>query len=255
VIDLSHGSRYVPGRPSGKAALPIGEFVNGLIDDALERERATEPKRDYIGMSTLGDPCLRRVFYDAENAPGEPFGGARLRIFETGHVYEAMVARWLRAAGFTLWTVDESGKQIGVETAGGRVKGHIDAYCTAGPVCPGLVYPFIWENKALGSKWWKPIVKNGLQFAEQKYYGQIQVYVGYFEVQNALFSAVNKDTEEVYWEIITLEMPEAQRFSDRSVAVIHALDADVPPERVCPNATFYEARICRHAKHCFEDAR
>jgi hypothetical protein len=256
MIDLSHGSGYVPGRPAGKTHVPkIGELINGLIDEALERERAAQPERDYIGMSELGDPCLRRVFYNAEKAPRKPFDGAKLRIFETGHVYEAMVARWLRAAGLTLHTEGEPGWSFESTTANGHIKGHIDGFVSGGPRIPGLPYPFIWENKALGSKWWKLIVKNGLQFQEPKYYGQVQLYMGYFEVHNALFSAVNKDTEEVYWEIVPFDLAEAQRFSDRGVSVIHALDDGVPPERLCPNPTYFEAKWCGYAEHCFRDGR
>jgi hypothetical protein len=258
MIDLNHNSRYVPGRAHNKPHVPqIGELINGLIDEALERERAAQPERDYIGMSELGDPCLRRVFYGAEKALAKPFEGSKLRIFETGHVYEAMVARWLRAAGFSLHTHDEldDGSDYEVATYEGIIKGHIDGFADDGPRYPGLVYPFIWENKALGSKWWKLIVKNGVQFQEPKYYGQCQLYIGYFEVQNALFSAVNKDTEEVYWEIIPFDLAEAQRFSDRSVDVINALDVGVPPARICPNPTFFEAKWCRHADFCFGDER
>ena len=251
MIDLSHGSRYVPGKPGGKAPIQIGELINSMIDGALERERAAQPERDYIGMSELGDECLRRVFYNAEKAPRKAFDGSKLRIFETGHVYEAMVARWLRAAGFWL----ETGEQLEAWAANGAIKGHIDGYAGNGPHYPGLLYPFIWENKALGSKWWKLIVKNGLQQAEPKYYGQVQTYMGYFETQNALFSAVNKDTEEVYWEIIKLDLAEAQRFSDRGVTVINALETGVPPERICPNATFQQAKWCSFVDYCFRDAR
>lgn len=253
MIDLSHKSGYVPGKPGGKRAPQIGELINSLIDDALERERAAQPERDYIGMSELGDECLRRVFYNAEKAPRKPFDGSKLRIFETGHVYEAMVARWLRAAGFRLAFTEDH--QFEASTANGAIKGHIDGYCDDGPHCPSLLYPFIWENKALGSRWWKLIVKNGLQQAEPKYYGQCQLYIAYFEMQNALFSAVNKDTEEVYWEVVKLDLAEAQRFSDRGVAVINALGIGVPPERLCPNATFMQAKWCSFVDYCFRDAR
>lgn len=254
MINLSHNSNYVPGRPGGKVAPQVGDVINQLIDEALERERSAQPERDYIGMSELGDECLRRVFYNAEKAPGKPFDGSKLRIFETGHLYESMVAQWLIAAGFQLWT-DDGVEQFEAETADGMIKGHIDGQLLGGPYLPGLIYPAIWENKALGSKWWRFIIKNGLQQAEPKYYGQIQLYMGYFEVQNTLFSAVNKDTEEVYWDVLKFDLAEAQRFSDRGVSVIQSLRAGVPPERLCPNPTFFQAKWCRYVDFCFGDQR
>jgi hypothetical protein len=255
MIDFNHNSHFVPGRAAHKSDPKPGELINALIDAALEQERSQQPEREYIGMSELGDECLRRVYYNAEKAPRKEHKGSRLRIFETGHTFEAMVARWLIQAGFDLRTKNGKGDPIGMATASGNIQGHVDGYLLTGPAVPTLMYPGIWENKALANKYWKPIVKNGLRIAEPRYYGQVQTYMGYFETANCLFSAINKDTEEIYWEIIRFYLSEAQRFSDRGVAVIQALHAGVPPDRICPNMTFFEARMCDFAEFCFRDER
>lgn len=248
MIDLNINSK----KPDKK----LSDIINGLIDDALEKDNAAKPKREYIGMSELGDECLRRVYYNTMDAPQKKLKGSKLRIFETGHIFEEILAvRWLRAAGFYIETHNGSGEQLGVETVEGIIQGHLDGILRWGPEIPDLVYPAGWETKALNNKGWKNIVKNGLRLGEPKYYGQIQLYMGYFELTNFLFTAINKDTEELYPEIIKFELSEAQAFSDRGVKLIEACRAEEPPPRMCPSASFFQAKWCQFVDVCFKDEK
>lgn len=245
MIDLNHKQ---------KQALPIklATLINDLIDGALEREREAQPKREYIGMSELGDECLRRVYYNTINAPRKKLKGSKVRIFETGHVFEAMVFVWLNNAGFSLIASGEYGDQFEVTTANGLIKGHLDGIIFSGPDI-GVAYPIGWETKALGDKWWKQIVKNGLEIANPKYYGQMQLYMAYQKLDNFLFTTINKNTEELYPEIIPFDPLSAQAFSDRGVNLIHACREGMPPKRMCPSASFWEAKLCEFVDVCFKD--
>ena len=80
--------------------------------------------------------------------PGKAIEGRVLRIFAAGHVFEDLAIRWLRKAGFDLRTETREGGQFGFETAGGRIRGHIDGVIVDGPAC-GLSWPVLWEHKAL----------------------------------------------------------------------------------------------------------
>lgn len=246
MIDLNHKQKQ-------SSPIKLATLINGLIDEALERERETQPKREYIGMSELGDECLRRVYYNTMDAPRKKLKGSKVRIFETGHVFEAMAARWLRAAGFVLMSHEINGGQIRVSTADNIIKGHLDGVIISGPDI-GVAYPIGWETKALGDKWWKQIVKNGLEIANPKYYGQMQLYMAYQKLDNFLFTAINKNTEELYPEIIPFYPLSAQTFSDRGVNLIHACREGVPPKRMCPSASFFEAKWCEFVNVCFKDS-
>jgi hypothetical protein len=54
IIDLNSGSGFVYGAPS--AVCDAGVRVNALIDAALEAEHRSQPPRDYLGGSRIGEP-------------------------------------------------------------------------------------------------------------------------------------------------------------------------------------------------------
>ena len=145
---------------------------------------------------------------------GRDFEPRTLRIFEAGHRGEDIVADWLRFAGFDLRTERADGRQFGFSALGGRFKGHIDGCLVAGPV--PLAYPALWENKALGASSWKDVVKRGLTLSKPVYAAQIALYQAYLELPNpALFTALNRDTMELYCELIPFDAGLAQTMSDR----------------------------------------
>lgn len=124
---------------------------------------------------------------------GRDFDGAILRIFDAGHQFETLSIRWLRGAGFDLRTKRADGGQFGFEAAGGKLRGHIDGVIIAGPDV-GLRWPALWEHKALNAKSWNDLVKHGLTLSKPVYFAQVQLYMGYLELETALVTALNKDT-------------------------------------------------------------
>ena len=150
---------------------------------------------------------------------GRDFEPRTLRIFEAGHRGEDIVADWLRLAGFDLRTERADGRQFGFSALDGRFKGHIDGCLVAGPV--PLAYPALWENKALGAASWKDVVKRGLTLSKPVYAAQIALYQAYLELPNpALFTALNRDTMELYSELVPFDPSLAQTMSDRAVEVV-----------------------------------
>lgn len=255
MLNLNHGSGSLTGEAT--ADLSVSEFVNRHITEALARRRAEKlagEDRNYLGMSEIGDKCMRRVYYNTIGVPRAPLTGEKLRQFEMGHYFEAMVYEWLTAAGFVIKIRNSRGEQFEFSTANRRIRGHIDGAIVAGPVIPSLMYPALWENKALKAKYWNAIVKHGLDKAEPKYHGQVQQYMAYGNLLNTLFTTINKDTAEIYHCVIPLSIPNAQKLSDRGVSILKAIDMGVPPPRVSANRDYFLCRQCDHAEHCWSTA-
>ncbi|MBT4487579.1 MAG: hypothetical protein HOC72_08585, partial [Rhodospirillaceae bacterium] len=85
----------------------FADQLNVLIDVALVKENQAEPSRKYLGGSRLGVACERALQFEYAQAPkddGREFNGQTLRIFAAGHLFEDMAIRWLRLAGFDLYT-------------------------------------------------------------------------------------------------------------------------------------------------------
>lgn len=233
----------------------LGARINARIDTALEAERADQRPRDYLGASRIGEPCARRLVYEVAHTPPDPgkeIGGRALRIFAAGHVFEDLAIRWLRRAGFDLRTQTRDGGQFGFETAGGRIRGHVDGVIVAGPDV-GLTWPVQWEHKALKATSWSDTTRKGVQLSKPIYYGQMQIYMAYMGLGSALFTALNKDTCELYHEHVAFNPPTAQALSDKAVDVLRAADAGELLPRIATSPDFYLCRFCPFATRCWED--
>lgn len=254
MIDLNHGSGYIYGRAGlTDADRPIGEIINGHIDAALERSRENEAPREYLGASRIGEECDRKLAYEYMKVPGRPFTPRTLRIFAAGHLFEDMVADWLRAGGFDLRVKNARGGQFGFEAMGGRIKGHIDGCIVDGPDI-GYVYPGGWECKSLNDRSWTDTVKKGVKKSKPVYFSQMQLYMGYLELPWFLFSAINKNTSEIYHELVTYDAAVTQALSDRAVDIIRTAEAGVLPPRISNDPNFFKCRFCDHHGPCWGTA-
>lgn len=242
------------------ASKSLSGQITALIEAAMQRSRAAQPRRSYLGASRLGAACERQLQYEFADAPVDPgreTDGRLLRIFERGHVMEACMAAWLRAAGFDLRTRDDRGEPFGFSALDGRLQGHVDGILVAGPdLGPGVGYPALWENKALSAKSWRELEKHRLAVAKPVYAAQVAVYQAYLGLHEhpALFTAVNADTMELYAERVPFDAPLAQRMSDRAVKVISATDAGELLPRGFADPTHVECRMCPWQDRCWRVA-
>jgi hypothetical protein len=228
--------------------------VNACIDHALVAENATRPHRDYLGGSRLGESCNRRLQYEYLKTPkdaGAEFSGQSLRIFALGHVLEDLAIEWLRKAGFDLRVRNRHGEQFGFSAAGGRVQGHADGVVVAAP--NGMAVPALWECKSANAKNWRDIVKCGVSVAKPIYAAQIALYQAYLGLTEhpALFTAINKDTCEIWHELVPFAGALAQAASDKAVQILRACDAGEQLPRHTADPEHFECRFCAWKERCW----
>jgi hypothetical protein len=175
-----------------------------------------------------------------------------------GHVLEDLAIRWLRLIGFDLYTRKAHGGQFGFSVAGGRIKGHVDGILNDGPSELGMRYPALWECKTMNDKSWRDTVKNGVSKSKPVYAAQMAIYQAYMEgsipgisENPALFTAINKDTQEIWFELVPFDGGLAQRMSDRAVRVISATDAGEVLPRFSTTPTHQECRFCSWQERCW----
>ncbi|MBO6805899.1 PD-(D/E)XK nuclease family protein [Thalassospira sp.] len=242
----------------------MADRINAVIDEAIAAERVAVAPRTYLGGSRLGHPCERALQFEFAGAPkdeGHEFSGQTLRIFEIGHALEDLAIRWLRVAGFDLYTRKGNrpdGEQFGFSVAGGRIRGHVDGIISAGPQPLGIVVPALWECKTMNAKNWRETVTKGVVVAKPVYAAQIALYQAYMEAQvpgtsdnPALFTAINKDTAELHHELVPFDAGLAQRMSDRAVRILQATDAGELLPRIAMTRDFHECRMCPWADRCW----
>lgn len=248
LIDLNHsnvGSRSLSGA------------INALIDDGLVDDQGEG--RIYLGASSLGHECSRSIqldFIRANALPGAPspcegFSGRTLRIFGTGHVMELLAVGWLRLGGFDISTHKPDGGQHGFSAADGRFRGHVDGVILSAPTDMGT--PALFEHKALNNKNWQEVVKKGVQAAKGIYYAQMQLYMAYLDLAEnpALFMATNKDTSELYFELVPFDGAVAQAVSDKAVIILKTTDAGELMPKAFQTSEHFVCKTCRWRKFCW----
>lgn len=271
---MSEPLNFAP-KPSAAFAAAFQAHVDAAIqakheaDDAAYKARAPEAARPAIGAGRLGNDCLRAIAYQYHRTPADPgreFSGRLYRIFDRGHWGEDAMAGYLRLAGFTLLTENAAGRQFRYDIAKyddgkGRVKGMIDGVVTAGPLTLALgdsyftmTYPFLWENKELGSKGFNKLVKMGLRGYGGDYFPQVQMGMFYLGLTDnpALFTVKNADTQEIYAELVPADASFIQRTSDKAVRIIQTADPEEMP-RVSEKSTDFRCKFCDFSQRCHRE--
>ena len=213
----------------------LSEQISILIDKSLTLENEQQEPRNYLGASRLGVSCSRALQFEYTNTPkdeNQNFTGKTLRIFQAGHVFEDLAIKWLRQSGFDLITEKKDGSQFGFSALNGKIKGHVDGVIIDAPEELNLTFPMLWECKSLNNKSFNDTVKKGLAVSKPIYAAQIAIYQAYMESSidgisknPTLFTAINKDTAELYFELIKFDQALAQKLSDKAVRIITSTDA------------------------------
>jgi len=196
---------------------PINEAVNAAIERAAAT--AAEMPRPYLGASIIGHECARRIQYDWWC---KPVLAARTReIFDRGHYFEQRSRQRLITAGFKFAPPEA----LAFTAVNGALRGHADGIIIHGPDLPGayVIYPLIWEHKAVNAKNWRAVERDGLEKASPQYAAQVALYQAYLDVTNpALFTVTNADTCEWLHFLVPFNAERAQLWSDRAVNIIEA---------------------------------
>jgi hypothetical protein len=222
---------------------PLNQTLNELIERA---EPPSKHYRQYLGASSIGAHCLRKVQFDWMCDPQFP---ARIKdVFERGHFFEEVTRQHLIAAGFQF----ASAERLEFEAINGLFRGHADEIIVAGPELPALIYPCVWEHKCLGNKGWRAIERDGLTGLYEVYAAQVALYQAYLDCTNpALFSVVNADTAERLSFAVPFDVQLAQATSDRAVAVIEATRAGELLPRLTENPDDWRCKMCSHRERCW----
>jgi hypothetical protein len=77
--------------------------------------------------------------------------------------------------------------------------------------------------------------------------------MAYMDLAVALFTAMNKDTQELYHEVVAFDPADAQALSDKAVQVIRAAEAGEMLPRFAAAPDHYLCRCCEYAGRCWAD--
>lgn len=217
--------------------------------DAIYRsyeEKQDDGWRPHLGASIIGKECDRSLWYDFRWATKIKHTGRLLRLFQTGHLQEDRLIADLRAAGIQVWQYDEeTGSQFTVSAVNGHFGGSMDSVGIGFPEAPKT--PHLIEYKTHSLKSFNDLKAKGVYRSKPQHYAQMQIYMLLGGFERAFYLAVCKDNDELYSERIRLDEAHARGLVSRAERIVRA---DVPPERLSADETFYLCRFCTHSGVC-----
>ena len=211
--------------------------------------------RKYLGLSALGDPCTRKVWFNWRWCAPEKFSARMLRLFRRGHREELAFIAMLRGVGMTVHTHDEAGKQFKVIDFEGHLSGHMDGVGFSEEFWKGSdPKPFILEFKTYNSKRFTKLQKEGVRSADPKYFVQMQMYAGYEELTGSLFCAVCKEDDALYFEWVPSSKAAFASNLNRAENIIAARGPKETP-RISEVPSWFECKYCNLRDICHKSGK
>lgn len=227
-----------------------GDPTLAAIDRKLEEITNSQPKRRYIGASSIGDTCARKLWYRFHTDHKEVFSADTIRKFNDGHRTEDVMASHLRLVdGVELYTHKEDGYQYGFRD--GPFRGHYDGVIRGILQAPKTWH--IWEHKAVNedkfAKFKNLAIENektALEKWDKVYYAQAVINM-YKEGLERHYLTVSTPGLRDYWSCRTEENP---TFAIALTAKAHRIAAmKEPPERV-GGPDWWECKWCSFYRVC-----
>jgi hypothetical protein len=225
-------------------------------DQALYRlmeGSADRSSRGHLGASIIGDSCARKLWYGFHWVFEPWHEGRILRLFRRGQVEESFLESDLNLLpGVTVRTIDpatgEQYRWTDPELPG--FSGSCDGVAYGLPEAPeewiGL------EFKTHSDKNFKLLKKNGVEKAYKKHFYQCQTYMFWSGLPAFLYVGVNKNTDELYTELIEYDETAAH---DARVMAREVLESTKAPPKISKRADWYECKFCSFWKLCHQNEK
>lgn len=225
------------------------------VDAALEARAKQDRLRPYLGMSSIGHPCARHLFYSFRWCGRKNFSAATLKRFTDGHRGEAVMAERLRLVDeIELHTVDpNTGEQFAYTAVSGHVSGHMDGAITGLLQNPGEW--FVWEHKQVDPTEQSALRKCVEQHGEKKaleewssmYYAQAVLYMHHAGISQHYLTCSTPGGRETI-SVMTDANPDfAEQLLLRARDVVEASET---PERISSNPAWYQCKMCSYIPVC-----
>lgn len=205
--------------------------------------------REHLGISTIGEPCARKIWYSFRWVKLVQFPARMRRLFNRGHNEEDQFIKLLFGIGCKVHTYDKAtGKQWKVSSINNHYGGSTDSIGYL-PWLENL--PVIFEFKTFNDKYFKQIQKETVRIAQPKYYGQICSYGRDFNIRYCLFCGVNKNDDDLYFELVELDWNYATQLENKARDII---TSKLPPNRISDNPAYWTCKYCSFSDICHNGA-
>ena len=219
------------------------------IGDAYRSDE--EGFRSHLGASLIGKTCGRSLWYSFRWFVKPTFSGRLYRLFNRGHLEEGRFIAILLSCGIQVFQQDSNGNQFRISGCGGHFGGSGDGIALGIPDIPVGKFALL-EFKTHNRKSFEKLKKEGVRKAKPEHFVQMQMYLEKMGLYYAAYFAVNKDDDEIYCEIVTLDQYTPKQFEERADKIIFSPQ---PLDRISNKESWYECKWCDFHAVCHKGAQ
>lgn len=214
------------------------------LEDAFRGK--DEGNRSHLGASLIGKDCDRHLWYGFNWANRPTFEGRTLRLFNRGHIEEGRFIAMFMMIGCQFFQYESPGKQYRISDAGGHFGGSGDGVVMGIPdLDPNT--PCLAEFKTHSEKNFKKVQGAGVKEAKLEHWVQMQVYMRKMGLAVAIYCAVNKNDDDIFMEIVNLDITAAEFYLARARRIIPMREA---PKKIAESTGAYQCKFCDHKPIC-----
>lgn len=195
--------------------------------------------RSHMGASVIGGECERAIWYGWRWASNKGFSGQMLRLFNRGHLEEPRMLALLELIGCEIWSQDAEGKQWRMTGYKGHYGGGSDAVLRGIVEMPDVA--MMGEFKTHNAKSFGDLENKGVRAAKFTHFVQMQQYMVAFQLDHCLYMATNKDTDDLYIEIVYRDDEIANVYFARAERLI---DTEEVPKKLSTDSSFWKCKFC-----------
>lgn len=233
--------------------MTYGQELAAIVDANYERT-AEDPLRTHLGASIIGGKCQRAIWFAFFWCAVEIASGRMIRLWARGQREEEVFVEHLQRVGAVVWQTDPTtGQQFRVSAFGGHFGGSCDGFVDKLPHLEPA--PRLAEFKTHNAKSFANLKAQGVASSKPQHFKQMQIYMHLFNIKGwpikeALYGAVNKDTDELYFEIVAYDPSVGYHITDKAEMIIFG---EGMPSRISETPSWYECKFCIFNKICFKE--
>lgn len=241
-------------------SFPVNDIVQELykLTDEYSIETYPAKHREHLGASAIGEECYRKLYYDFRWVKLQQAEPRMRRLWARGHGEEEKIDKILTWMGFFVREIDPvTEKQYKFSAVEGHYGGSGDGIAIM-PWFRDESQRILVEKKTFKNDLFNKLkgsynqekvkgLGEGLIASNPKYWAQQCSYGRAFKLNYSLFIAVNKDNDEIHYELNKLDWDYALLLENKARDIIYATQ---PPARISENPVFWRCKFCDKQEVC-----